>query len=366
MIDAILIIFIAVIGIQLFFAAVFLPFIFVKSSALSCSNLPVSVIIAAKDEAGNLEKFLPFVLEQNYAKFEVIVVNDASTDYTETVLKNLQKQHKHLKVLHLHRTKSYTGNKKNAITKGIAAAKHPYLLFTDADCRPTSKHWIAGMAANFTPSKHIVLGYGQYKKIPNSFLNKLIRFETLLTAIQYFSYAKTGIPYMGVGRNLAYKKTTFMQYEGFKSHASIRSGDDDLLINAIANKKNTALCINPDAFTISKPKKTYKKWFRQKRRHITTAAYYRPVHKYLLGLFYVSQLLFYVLTIILLTTAFNLFWVLILMLIRFTVFGFIYLKNAKKFKESDLIVLIFILEPILIFNQLIFFIENLIKKPNFW
>ena len=61
------------------------------------------------------------------------------------------------------------------------------------------------MQDGYRPGIEVVLGYGAYKKYPG-FLNKLIRFETFHTALQYFSYALAGKPYMGVGRNLSYRK----------------------------------------------------------------------------------------------------------------------------------------------------------------
>lgn len=367
MLDALFSIFVIIIGVQLLFAMLFLPFTLSKPYLPSkIPALPVSVVIAAQNEAKNLGKFLPLVLRQNYPDFEVIVVNDASTDNTKAVLLEMQRSHPHLKVVHHYPTDSYSGNKKKAISRGIAKAKNEHLIFTDADCEPASEVWLAAMANGFTQVKKIVLGYGKYRKIPGSFLNKLIRFETLLTAIQYFSYAKAGMPYMGVGRNLGYTKTLFGENGKFHDHGHIRSGDDDLFVNAMANGQNTALCFAPKSFTISEPKKSYRGWFRQKRRHISTASRYKPLHKLLLGVFYLSQAFFYLLAIILFMSSFNLYWLILLVLVRFLTIGSIYAINAKKLRETDLIVLFFILEPVLILDQFIFFVNNLIRKPNFW
>lgn len=123
------------------------------------------------------------------------------------------------------------------------------------------------VVANFNSihqRKTIVLGYGAYEKVKNSFLNKIIRFETMLTATQYFSWAKIGKPYMGVGRNLAYKKEEFFNVRGFMDHMKIRSGDDDLFINQAATKKNTAILYTPESFTFSEPKTTFSSWVYQK------------------------------------------------------------------------------------------------------
>lgn len=121
------------------------------------------------------------------------------------------------------------------------------------------------MSSNFQPGIAIVLGYGGYFRHKKSLLNKLIRFETLLTAIQYFSYARLGSPYMGVGRNLAYTSTRFYELKGFASHLQIRSGDDDLFVNEAATAQNTTSCFEKDAITRSIPKATFSAWIKQKK-----------------------------------------------------------------------------------------------------
>jgi len=235
----------------LFYLFGFGSFSFSKTKRTLSFDAPVSVIIASKNEVENLKNNLPSILDQKYSNFEVIIINDASTDTSLEVIRNLQQQNKHLKLINIEFTSSYTGNKKNAISKGIEIASNDYLLFTDADCKPNSKYWISQMVSHFSDTKNIVLGYGAYKKNRSSFLNKLIRYETLLAAIQYFSYAKIGIPYMGVGRNLAYKKELFFITNGFESHKHIKSGDDDLFINQIATNKNTEICFTKNSFTHS-------------------------------------------------------------------------------------------------------------------
>ena len=112
------------------------------------------------------------------------------------------------------------------------------------------------MQSGYEPGIEIVLGYGAYKKYPG-ILNKLIRFETFHTALQYFSYALAGKPYMGVGRNLSYRKEAFLRNKGFSAINHIPSGDDDLFINMIATKTNTAIVIDKEAHTLSEPHKTW-------------------------------------------------------------------------------------------------------------
>jgi hypothetical protein len=222
------------------------------------------------------------------------------------------------------------------------------------------------MSAQFTMHKTIVLGYGAYEKVAGSFLNKIIRFETMLTAIQYFSWAKMGYPYMGIGRNLAYKKEEFYNVNGFIDHMKIRSGDDDLFINQVAKGKNTAICFSPESFTYSQPKTTFKDWFIQKRRHVSTANFYKSFDKIQLALFYVSQLLFLVLSTVLL--AFEYQWIAVISIIGFRyLFTWLTLGfSAGKLKEKDVMYWFPVIEIVLIFTQLNIFITNIFSKPVYW
>jgi len=359
--------FIAVVGIQLiYYLFLFSKFAFLNPQTETPKNIAVSVIICAKNESENLKKFLPHILKQEYPDFEVVLINDNSHDDTLDIMEEFAAKHNNIKIVNVVPTEAFFGNKKYALTLGIKASKNDYLLFTDADCIPNSKYWIQEISSHFKTSKSIVLGYGAYAKIKKSFLNKLIRFETLLTALQYFSFAKSGIPFMGVGRNLAYKKEEFFKANGFINHIKVRSGDDDLFINQIATKTNTSICFTKNSFTISNPKTTYKDWILQKRRHVSTAKYYKPLHKSLLALFYISQFLFWALALILLITTHAWQLVLPLFTLRLLVFYIVFGKTSKKLDEKDLVFFLPFLEIFLIGMQLTIFITNLIAKPKYW
>ncbi|WP_299891078.1 glycosyltransferase [uncultured Lacinutrix sp.] len=359
--------FVAVVCIQvIFYGSLFGSFAFKASKNNTPVNVPISIIVCAKNESENLKQFIPSILNQKYSKFEVVLINDASYDNTLEVMEAFANEHSNIKIVNVKNVESFWANKKYALTLGIKAASHDFLLFTDADCEPVSPNWITEMTSCFSEEKTIVLGYGAYNKIKNSLLNKLVRYETLLTAIQYFSFAKLGIPFMGVGRNLAYKRDEFFKTNGFINHIDIRSGDDDLFINEAANSINTSICFSKDSFTTSNPKTSFKDWFRQKRRHVSTANRYKFKHKALLALFYTTQLLFWAFSIVLLITMF--YWkfviglIIVRFIIQFLVFGF----SAKKLDEMDVIFILPFLELFLIGFQLTIFITNLISKPNHW
>ncbi len=360
-------VFIVIVSIQIVYYLSFLfSFALKPAETRLKKNIPISIIICAKNEAENLKKNIPLILSQDYSNFEIVLVNDSSSDDTLEIIKDFESNHKNIKLVDVKTNETFWGNKKYALTLGIKVSKYDFLVFTDADCAPNSSNWLAHICGNFSNEKSIVLGYGAYAKKRFSFLNKLIRFETLMTALQYFSYANLGLPYMGVGRNMAYRKDLFFNNSGFNNHMSVKSGDDDLFINEVADHTNTSICFTEDSFTVSEPKTSFKAWILQKRRHISTAKFYKLKHKFFLGLFYVSQLLFWVLGVLLLLLGYNWQWIVLLIILRFVsqflCFGF----TAKKLGEVDLIVLIPILELFLITAQLSIFIANLISKPKHW
>ena len=359
--------FIVVVAIQLaYYLIVFGKFAFAKTQKSNPKRISISVIVCAKNEGENVAKYIPLLAEQEYPDFEIILIDDASSDNTLEIFEEFEKQYSNVRLVKVKNNEAFWGNKKYALTLGIKASKKDYLLFTDADCYPASKDWIATMSSQFTMQKTIVLGYGAYEKVPKSFLNKIIRFETLLTAVQYFSWARIGKPYMGIGRNLAYKKEEFFNVNGFIDHIKIRSGDDDLFINQAATHKNTTVCYSPDSFTYSEPKRTYKEWFTQKRRHVSTASFYKSSDKIQLGLFFLTQFLTLILPIVLLIFQFQ--WIFIVSLITFRyLFTWISLGfGAGKLNEKDVMFWFPIIEIVLIFTQLNIFVTNLFSKPVHW
>jgi len=323
---------------------------------------PVSVIICSRDEAGNLVKNLPGVLIQQYrTTHEVIVVNDNSFDESKYILEEYQRTYKQLHLIELTQEARFIPGKKFPLSIGIKTAKHEIVLLTDADCVPASEFWIEKMQEGFTNGTEIVLGYGALHK-KKGFFNKMVRWETLHTALQYLSYSKAGLTYMGVGRNLSYKKTVFFRHKGFSSHNHVPGGDDDLFINKAATKKNTAIVIDKDAFTLSEPPKSWKQWIRQKNRHYTTSKYYKAIHKFLLALYAFSHFLFYPLFILSLLF-YNWEQALIVFGTRFFIQGIILFKVTRKLDEKDLFPLYLILDIWMFFYYLLFS-TAIFKKPK--
>jgi glycosyltransferase involved in cell wall biosynthesis len=293
------------------------------------TELPsLSVLICARNEADNLSAFLPRILEQDYPDYEVVVVDHASTDATQQVLEEFAEQYDHLRIVQYSDSRP---GKKGPLAKAWAMARHEWLVLTDADCQPASQQWLRHLAQHMTPDHDFVLGYGAYKPHPG-WLNRWVRFETVLTALQYISYARTGIPYMGVGRNLAYRKSLLKKLRPEDLQPHLLSGDDDLLVGRLANAGHVGICLSPEAFTYSSPPDKWPAYFHQKQRHVSTAAHYGRLPQILLSLWGSSQLLWPFTLLILLNLNLNLSLYFLRLLPAWWIFG----KHARKLQEGSL------------------------------
>ncbi|UYQ93551.1 glycosyltransferase [Chitinophaga horti] len=333
-------------------------------------QLDMSVVICAKNEENNLARNLPTVLQQRYHQhknpaYEVIVVNDNSEDDTKYYLRSIEPGYPHYRHIELKQSAQFIPGKKFPLSMGINGAKNSTVLLTDADCKPGSTHWLSMMSQGFTNGTEIVLGYGPYYKKPG-FLNKLIRYETYFAALQYLSFAMAGLPYMGVGRNLAYKRELFFRHKGFTSHQHIASGDDDLFVNKAATSHNTSVVIHKQAFAYSEPKDTWKSWFRQKTRHMSTGKFYRFSHKVMLGLFSLSHFLFYPAMIAAIFYPPMLYWTLGIIGGKLLVQSVITYFALKKLDEKDLFIYSWLMDILMFLYYVIFTPALFFKSKNKW
>lgn len=339
MVTLLLIIFIVSVAFQLYF----IFFVFNKISQYDSSENEtrkpegVSVIVCAWNELENLKSLIPLLNSQVYNTFEIIIVDDRSRDGTFDYLLTECSEYQKVRFLRIDETPNHLSSKKYALTLGIKSAKYNNLLLTDADCRPQGSNWIAGMVECLTPDKEIVLGFSPYFK-ENGFLNNLIRYETFNTVVQYFSFALIGMPYMGVGRNLMYRKSLFLKNKGFAKHTNIVGGDDDLFMNDVANSHNTTVCLNPETFMYSFPKTTWQTWYRQKRRHLSVSKHYKFQHKINLGGLGTSHILTWICFLILIPIFFHnplIYWILGVFLFRL-ISQWIVFSKVNKYLDNTL------------------------------
>lgn len=262
-------------------------------------DLPVSVVICARNEARTLEELIPLLMQQDHHDFEVVVVNDRSDDDTWEILQWMKPQHARLKPVNIQADERFNYGKKIALGVGVRSASHPHVLLTDADCVPAGKDWISLMAAGFRGGRSIVIGHSPYAVSPG-LGSVLERYDGAIKAMQFMGFAQAGVPYMGVGRNLGYAADVFFGAAGQRGHNRLMSGDDDLLINEAARKGNTAVVADPRSFMTTRPTPDLPTWIRRKRRHYTTAVHYRFGHQVLLMLLPLARMAFWAALVLLL------------------------------------------------------------------
>ncbi len=306
-----------------------------KTPARTNGSKPLSVIICAKNEAQNLEQFIPYVCTQDYPNYEVIVVNDGSSDETEMTLAQLKSKYSNLYYTSIHSSKQFYSGKKLALTIGIKAANNEYLIFTDADCKPTSDQWLKEISSQFSSEKQIIVGHGRFSKKKTLF-NLFLRYETFWNAVQYMGFALRGQAFMAVGRNMAYTKSLFLEKDVFKPYLNMASGDDDLFMRACANKHNTTVQLNYNSQTESIPPNNMNEWINRKSRHLTTS----PKYKFSIKLSLITEVLtrqiFWLLTLC--SLFFPIFTpvTISLFVVRLVIMQVILGKAAKKMGENRL------------------------------
>ena len=299
---------------------------------------PLSVIITAREECENLRRNLTAVLEQDYPQFEVIVITDGKGDDSDDFLTLMENRYSNLYHSFVPASSRYISRKKLAITLGIKASKYDWLVLTDADCRPESNQWLRLMARNLTSRTQIVLGYSGYER-GKGWLHKRVAFDNLFSAMRHLGFALAGKPYMGIGRNLAYKKELFYAQGGFTQHLNLQRGDDDLFVNQAANGENTRVECSPEAIVRMQPVVRAKDWREEKIGYTRTARLYRGAQRYLSGVETCSRLLFHagwIATVVLSVLHFH--WLaagiaLLLPVMRFVMQSLIVNKTAKALNE---------------------------------
>lgn len=244
----------------------------------TASPLPaISVVIAAHDMAYELEHNLPILLEQDYAPgFEVIVVDESSTDGTDNVLTRLKQRYTNLYTTFIPKSSHYLSRHKLALTVGIKAARNEWVIMTDADCRPENERWLAAMAEHCTDEHDIVLGYTNYTHDAKRFY----RFERLLTSCYTMRLAQRSIAYRYNGNNMAMRKSIFMSHNGFLKNLKYLRGEYDFIVNEYAERGRTAVTTHPDSF-MRQNCPSNKTWanthlfYMETRRHLKRSLTYR-------------------------------------------------------------------------------------------
>lgn len=312
---------------SIYYLSTTLAFLFYEKPKVKTKVGGVSVIVAARNEEKNLKKLLPLIVSQNHDAYEIIVADDQSSDGTYELLYKFRNELDNFHLIRIDHTPVHFSPKKYALTLCVKAAKYDNLLFIDADCVPSSPDWIEEMTSTYQKDTQFVIGFAPFKR-GKGFLNLFSRYENFITAINYIGFALLGRPYMGVGRNLSYKKEIFLENKGFGKFQKLMGGDDDLFVNAYAKRKNTMVRLGKKAKTYSSGKKTWKDYFWQKVRHLSVGKYYKKTDKFLLAVINFSRIMFWLTAFPAILSEFTSIWVisgfslvLVLLLIQFIAFG---------------------------------------------
>ncbi len=327
-------------------------------------TLPVSIVICARNESNSLQQLIPLMMDQDHAEFEVVVVNDRSEDDTWESLQWMKPNYPKLRPVNIQADEKFSYGKKIALGVGIRSAKHAHVILTDADCMPVGRDWVSTMCAGFKGGKKIVIAFSPYEK-RTGFTNMIERYDGISKAVQYISFAQAGFPYMGVGRNLGYTQDTFLAAKGPGRHSSLMSGDDDLFINEVARKHNTTAVADGRSFMTTRATPDLATWIRRKRRHYTTARFYRFGHQVLLTLLPVARLLLWASVVYLLITGHPI-EALVGVAIEVLVFLPIRMAAMRRLGAGGIIWLTLPLEWLFLLLEPSLYLSTLLIKPRRW
>ena len=311
------------------------------------SNLePVSVVICARNAYEYLVDLVPALLKQDYPDFEVVIVNDCSDDKTEEYLDELVRREPKVKPVHIRQHLNFFNGRKFPLSMGIKSAANDLLVLTECKCMPSNDLWLRSVAECYGKSTEVVIGYSPFQQ-KKGLLNLLIRFDALQNGLMYLSAALNGHPYMGIGKNLSYRKELFFRNKGFISHYTTSVGDDDLFVSQAATKKNTEVLIDADDTIVTAPARSFRLWMRQRSSRNSTVRHYSLRARLSQLLFYGSHSLFYVsfVALLCLKPAFALsigaaFYVpvlVLLFLLRYATLMVVYHNASKRLGEKGLL-----------------------------
>lgn len=350
----------------LYYIIVYGRICFHKSPKEELEHFPsVSVVICAKDDAYNLERRLPFILEQQYPNFEVVVVNDASRDESEYVLRVLQEIYPNLNVVHLYENVNRFLGKKYPISIGIKSAKNEIILLTEADTQPCGYNWITEMVKGFEPKTQMVIGHSIYES-KNTFISSLIQYEHQTSSMNYLGNAILKNPYMGTGKNLAFTKKMFFAVNGFIPQYNIPVGEDQVFVNKYAHSKNTKVVLTKDSISQTAPKEKYYEWMIQKKRNYRSLSFFKLKDKLTVSLMPITTVLLYSLIAISIIYKFPWQYAVMALIIKYTIQIIIYFKTSRKLGTKQVAFLSPLYEIIFLPFNTIIRISSLLTKRDKW
>lgn len=360
----ILYVFIAIVVVQLFYyLGIFSSFSFSKENENNPKRIPISVIVYARNQAEEVKRLLPNLVNQNYHDYELVLVDNASSDETLDIFKEYAQMFSNIRLCRVENNEAFWNNKKYAQTLAIKASKNEYLLFIDAEQNIDNEFWIISMASNFTFNKTIILGPSQFKKI-KGFFNKMIRFDSVITQLHSFAWTNYGYPFSYFSKNIGYKKEEFYKVNGFITHMNNRLGEREFFINEASKSKNTTYTISKNAFVYLEPITKLNEWQTKKKEDEMVLSNLNKATRFKVRLFNTSQILFFLFAITLLILQTE--WIITTIIIgfRYLISWIVVGKSLSKFQQKDLIWMFPILELHRTLNQVKYSTQNLFRKKT--
>lgn len=346
----------------IYYLGIFAGSIFSKPHETNAKRIPVSVIVYAKNNSDELRSLLPVLLNQNYHQFELVLVNNASTDDTLHLIKEYALMYPNIRIVDVVNNETFWGNKKYAVTLAIKASKYEYLVCIDADKKIHSNNWLVQLTSHFTLNKTIILGSFFYSK-QKGFFNKYQRFFHTMQQIQSVAWTKISQPYSLNLQQIAFKKEDFYTVNGFISHMQKPLFMNEYLVNDASTSKNTTICEHPDAMIETEAlNKTDFKTF--KNQQIQLLSNFKGSAAFKIKLFNLFQFLFFVIVIASFITIEYWYVTLAIVLLRYLIIWILFAKASKKFRYNDLAFYFPLFDLFYIFMQIQLFLGNLFKKST--
>lgn len=342
---------------------IFAGSVFAKPTENQAKRIPISVIVYAKNNVQELRNLLPVLLNQNYHQFELVLVNNASTDDTLYLIKEYALMYPNIRLVDVVNNEAFWGNKKYAVTLGIKASKYEYLVFVDANKKIHSYNWLVQLTSHFTLNKTVVIGTSFYSR-KKGFFNKFLRFDHTMQQMQSVAWSKSGAPYSLNLENMAVKKEEFYRVNGFINHMQKPLFMNEYLLNDVSTSKNTVLCEHPDAMTEVEPVLKRSDFRQLKKQQLQLLKNIKAGASFRIKLFNLTQFLFLIVTVCSFLTLEYWYVTLGLVMLRYALAWTLFAKTAKKYRYKDLIFLFPLFDLFYIFMQMQLFLGSLLTKSK--
>ncbi|MGB0896573.1 MAG: glycosyltransferase family 2 protein [Flavobacteriaceae bacterium] len=237
-----------------------------------------SVVIPFRNEADNLPNLLKSILELHYntSLFEVILVNDDSTDTSVEIITAFKQLHTDITINVINNNRQSNSPKKDAISTAIENATYNWIICTDADCELPA-HWLISYS-NCINAKdpNMIVGPVSIKS-NTSFLEQFQLIDFLSMQGATMGGFGIGQPFMANGANLGYKKDVFLQLNGFENNNSIASGDDVFLLENFMSydRENVLFLKDQNALVTTLPTRTWAELVNQRKRWAAKATHFK-------------------------------------------------------------------------------------------